>query len=162
MGDLLPVLISACGLAIVCVGMLVVGGFILFRFSRNTILGPMLSPLMTLLGRGGNDDEDRDEASYGPATAHRRSVPTAAELRAQAAQLDFEQSVQRYRNQGGVDVPPDPNETPVPFPSVSDFNRDHTPPTSIDRRRRDQQQRREEDEDDLIGGILGAQDDLLP
>jgi hypothetical protein len=94
MQDISPVIIAACGLGIVCVGLILLLAFVMLRFTGTSILGPLLA-----LVRGADVDEDI-ETSYReqrprPSTRRPSVRPPSANLD------DFDAAVERYRQQGG-------------------------------------------------------------
>jgi hypothetical protein len=159
MNDLAPVIAAVCGFAVVCVGLVLVGGFLLIRLGGKTLLGPVLG---NFLGGRGEEEaiEDRPYVSQ-----RASSQATARDLRTLAQSLDFDAAVQKYRQQGGVSAQntPDPNYTPSPPPAnLDDFDPDkydirgtysRQPNTRPARRRADESQ------DEMLGGLFDSEDD---
>ncbi len=111
MGELSPLLIAACVFGLVCVGVLLVAGFLLVRTAGFGIVPSLLESLS-----GGRDEDTVDDDR--PSRVTRRSV-SVADLRAkaQSLDLDFDRAVQQYREQPNDPVVP-PNATP-PTPQVN-------------------------------------------
>jgi hypothetical protein len=153
MRDLAPIIAAACGLGVVCVGLIVIGGFMLVRVTGQSFLGPLFS---ILGGGGGNEElpEDRPVPTM-------RAQSSSRDLRSLAQSLDFDAAVQKYRQQGGVQNPPDPNYTPGPAPAPLEAD-----PTKYDirgtysRQPNNLRNRRNEDEgqEEFLGGLFGAED----
>ncbi|NWF70110.1 MAG: hypothetical protein HXY40_13580 [Chloroflexi bacterium] len=94
MTDTSPVVLAMCGLALVCLGVLGVGAFVLIRATGAAFLGPLLdvfggrSPLA-----GDHEDDDL------PRRASQRPASPGQSFQAKAQSLDFDSAVQKYRQQ---------------------------------------------------------------
>lgn len=155
MRDLSPVIAAGCGLAVVCIGLIAIVGFMVVRFTGRSFLGPVLG---TFLG-GQDAPEDRPAPTI-------RAQSSGKDLRSLAKSLDFDSAVQKYRQQGGVQNPPDPDYTVSPTPPpVDDFDKSRygvrDTENSANRMLRDRRYRRNADEsqDEVLGSLFDGEDD---
>lgn len=166
MGDLSPILLAACGLAVICVGLLFVGALMLMRVARGSRGGSLVG---LITGATNNDDADTNLL---PQRRSRRM--TSSDLQNKAQALDFDSALQKYRQTPGAQsAPPNPSlrgagtpaprTTPTTPPSqASDredplddfdgrsFNLRNTNNQSLRRSRRGN----EDASDELLGGFL--------
>lgn len=164
MNDLAPLIAAGCGFATICAGLLVLGGFLMMRMTRNSFLVPLVN---SFTGRSElQDDEDRE-----PPVAPQRAS-SAADLRAKAQSLDFDAAVQKYQQPGAQSAPP----TSLP-PSGLTTGTTPINPSGLDeidrsryslRNRRDNtgsaalrnDRRRADEGEDMLGGLLSGEEDL--
>lgn len=85
----LPVIIAACGLSVVCLGVLGILAFGVARFTGGTLLG-----LIGSLTGGGTAANDADIPGYQIGRPRRPRL----NLEAQAQSLDFDAAVAKYRD----------------------------------------------------------------
>lgn len=166
MGDISPVLLAACGLAVICAGLIFVGALMLLRVARGSHGGALVG----LLG-GTNRDSDA-EADLLPERRSRRM--TSSDLQNKAQALDFDSALQKYRQTPGAQSAPQnsslrgkaasaPRSTPTPNSLEGDdsldeldgrsFNLRNTNNQSLRRSRRNN----EDDRDEFIGGFLDGE-----
>jgi len=103
--------IAICGFSVICIGLIVIVGLLVLRFTGRTVGG--------LLGGGGipgvinslsgANDPDEDAALIN----NRRRRPPGNNLRAQAQSLDFDSAGQKYKNQP---LTPSSTAQSSPFP----------------------------------------------
>jgi hypothetical protein len=159
MGDISPVLIALCGLSVVCLGLIVVGLFMMTRFTGFAILPSVLEVVRGLM----SNEEDVD--SYERERRH-RPVRTAAQQRIgqRPEALDFDAAVERYKQQDPVGPPPDPAIPSADDRGLSDFNKHpygvRDTSSSPGRRLRDKRYRRnaQDVDDEIFGGLLEDND----
>jgi hypothetical protein len=157
MRDLTPVIAAVCGFSVVCIGLIVLGGFMLLRVTGQSFLAPLIA---MITGGRDNEGERPEDRPHVPSV---RAQSSGRDLRSLAQSLDFDSAVEKYRRQGGVQNPPDPNYTPSPPPAPLEG----TDPTKYDirgtysRQPNDRYNRRREDEgqDEFLGGLFNAEDD---
>lgn len=164
--DLPLILLSVCGFATVCIGLIVVVGLLLIRFTGSSFLLPLVN---AFTGRG--DESGDDDEGYRPTPARR--APTANDLRARAQSLDFDSAVQKYQrsDQPQTNLPP-ASTNPIPGSAVVPPNTlpldDPTSRYSLrnrsasDRRSspEDRERRRRADEgEDILSGFLSSDED---
>lgn len=94
MSDLSPVFIAVCGLSIVCVGLVAIGGFLLARFAGINVIGPILATVL-------NRDSEGGEATPQESPAPRPAARAPRNLRGKAESLDFDAAVAKYQQEGG-------------------------------------------------------------
>lgn len=156
--DPLLVLISVCGVSVVCVGLIGVLAVLLLRFTgRNLFQG--VGGLEGVVGALAGVGEDSGDADY--ERLQRRS-PQRRDLRAEAQSLDFQSSVEKYRG-GPASASAAPRPTaPVPRPVAPTTNPFDAPP-NLDNRLGSRRRRNEpdEDEDGLMGSFLDDGDGPL-
>jgi hypothetical protein len=153
------VVVSVCGLSLICVGLVGVILFLVLRFTGRTF-GDFL---------GGNTIGGAIDSMAGvePDTrtarvrAQAQRTPSPGNLRAQADSLDFDAAVAKYRNN-----PNAPSAQSIPFvPSATQ----PTPPPlddsapSLPPRKRRRGFKDEQEMDDMLGGFMDeGGDDVLP
>lgn len=181
MGDLSPMLIAACGLAVVCAGLLFVTVLIVLRFLGGSRGGAILGLF------GGAAKVDDSDLDYDPNRRSRRLSPS--DLKAKAQAVDFDAALQKYKSstppttassqsaaptspppaapslRGTPVAPLNPGVPPTPTPSVSqnttpldnttynDFDLRNNPNSSVRRKRREF----EDDRDEFVGGLLDGE-----
>jgi hypothetical protein len=153
--DPLLVLISVCGVSVVCVGLVGVLAVLLLRFTGRNLfagVGGLEGMVGSLAGVGDVDGDDQYDRLQ-------RKTPQRRDLRADAQSLDFQSTVEKYRGgQPAASAAPRPAQRPG-SPASNPFE---APPAVDDRlgnrrRRRDQG----EDEDGLMGSFLDDGDGPL-
>jgi pyruvate/2-oxoglutarate dehydrogenase complex dihydrolipoamide acyltransferase (E2) component len=159
------VLISVCGLSIVCVGLIGVGAVLLLRFTGRNLfegVGGLEGVVGALAGVGDEDvDSDYDRLQ-------RRVIPRK-DLRAEAQSLDFQSTVEKYRSgQAGSgsapriprtpSTPPPSAPPPSAPPAATPFDE---PPSLADRSARRRRRPQGEDEDGLMGSFIDDGDGPL-
>lgn len=87
--DLLGVLLPLCGLAVICGGLLLVGGFLVLRAT-----GFNFGSIVDMITGGAGSDDDDDDPEFAP---RKRTS-----LRDRAASLDFDSTVQKYSGTGAA------------------------------------------------------------
>jgi hypothetical protein len=115
--DIAPVLIAVCGLSVICIGVIVIVGFIIIRFTGGNILLPLVSGFLNrddIIDNITGDDEI-DKPKRTPARASGRRSPGG--LRSKADSLDFDSAVAKYQQQGGKSPSGKPPLRPVSPPS---------------------------------------------
>lgn len=166
MGDLSPLLLAACGLAVICAGLVFVGALMLMRVARGGRGGSLIG---LITGATSNDDAD---ANLLPQRRSRRM--TSSDLQNKAEALDFDEALQKYRQTPGAQsAPPNPSlrgtgtsalritpttpplqssdrEDPLDDFDARGFNLRNTNNQSLRRSRRGN----EDSGDELIGGFL--------
>ncbi|MEO8608174.1 MAG: hypothetical protein ABI690_09850 [Chloroflexota bacterium] len=136
--------IAICGFSVICIGLIVIVGFLVFRFTGRSIGG--------LLGGGGipgvinsisgANDPDEDEALI---NSRRRRSP-GTNLRAQAQSLDFDSAVAKYKNQP-LGSSPTTTPTNSPFPPAQPTLDDSSALDVESRRKRKRRRHSGEDEE---------------
>jgi hypothetical protein len=146
--------ISVCGLAVVCVGLLAIVGFLVLRFTGHTVReflgGGNVSGVVDSLSGA----DDREDSLSRRRRAARR--PSTSDLRSRAESLDFNAAVQRHRTgESGPSAQgaPRPNVPLPPRQPASPFEGQPAEDTSSRRRRR-RSTRDDEEIDDMLGGFL--------
>jgi hypothetical protein len=116
MSDLAPWLIAFCALAALVMVLFAFGSILLTRFSRRTLLFPILSTMLR-----SDDGDDVDVEPFLAQDAH----ATTKEMRAKAEALDFDVALAKYRDdddpaRGKSAHPPPENELVELDPALSD------------------------------------------
>jgi hypothetical protein len=136
-------LIAICGFSVICIGLIVIVGLLVLRFTGRTVGGLLggggITGVINSMSGANDPDEDGDLISS------RRRKPPSSNLRAQAQSLDFDSAVQKYKNQ-----PLTPSSTiqSSPFPPTRTPFEDSTELDTTSRRKR---KRRRKDGDDDEG-----------
>jgi hypothetical protein len=150
-------LVAICGFSVVCIGLIVIVGLLVLRFTGRTLggflgEGGITGALNSLSGANDPDDDD-------PISNRRRRSPTT-NLRAKAQSLDFDAAVARYKDQP---MRPSSPVTNSPFPPVQPTADDSTETdvtNARDRKRRKRIQDAEEG-DDLFEPFMGDDDGIF-
>lgn len=175
MGDISPVLLAACGFAVICAGLIFVTVLMVLRFLGGSRGGAILGLF------GGATREDNAELELLPQRRSRRL--TSSDLDAKAQSLDFDAALQKYRQTPASPMPGAQSAPPAsPLPSLRgtaapappsrvsqntsldredpldeidgrSFNLRNTNNQSLRRSRRE----REDDRDEFIGGFLDGE-----
>lgn len=172
MGDISPVLLAACGFAVICAGLIFVTVLMVLRFLGGSRGGAILGLF------GGATREDDAELELLPQRRSRRL--SSSDLDAKAQSLDFDAALQKYRQsptpgaqsaQPASPLPSSLRGTPVPSqrPTPTSegleredpldeidgrgFNLRNTNNQSLRRSRREY----EDDRDEFIGGFLDGE-----
>ncbi len=132
MNDLGSILLSLCGLALVCGGLIAVGAFFVFRSAFGQIQDTIA--------------DDTDETDFIDSRRRDWERGGARDLRARRDALDFDSAVQRYRSG-------EPPSSPPSTPRAS-LNDDLGGELRGDRDSR-RWRRKDDQEDELFGGMLG-------
>lgn len=142
MNDISPVLLAVCGVLIVVLGLMTVGGLLMYRFLRFNIFSMAMGYFMRHQG---------DEVESKPQTA---PVQRSHNLRAKAEALDFDAAVARHSK--------DAQTSPVPRPKATSTDTfegfkpaDYTSRTNGTSKKR----RRDGNEDEIFGGMLDEDGD---
>ncbi len=150
--------IAICGFSVICIGLLVIVGLLVLRFTGRTVGGFLgeggISGALNSLS--GVNDPDEDDALINS----RRRRPPGNNLRAQAQSLDFDSAVQKYKNQP---LTPSSTAQSSPFPPTQPNFDDSTELDST--RARDRKRRKNlkdaEEGDDLFEPFMGDDDGIL-
>ena len=163
MGDLSPLLLAACGLAVICAGLVFVGALMLMRVAKGGRGGSLIG---LITGATGDDEADTNLL---PQRRSRRMTSNDFQNKAQA--LDFDSALQKYRQTPGAQsAPPNPSlrgagtsaprttpplqssdrEDPLDDFDAGGFNLRNTNNQSLRRSRRGN----EDSGDELLGGFL--------
>lgn len=145
MNDIGPLLLSLCGLGVVCGGVLLVA----FFFGQR-LLG---FGLQGLISAEVNDDDDPLLQPPRRSALFKRNTPA----REQRQSLDFDSAVQYYRQKSSsgqtVTPPPTAQSAPGPNPDL------YTPPAKDDPFDKYRQRLRRRDNEEDILGLMSADDD---
>ena len=95
MGDIGSVILSICGLSVVCLGVIVVGGFVAFRVAGGGTLPDIFDALGGIMGGQEEDDRNTIDTPY-----QRRGAASSGDMKAKRGSYDFDAAVQRYRGDG--------------------------------------------------------------
>jgi hypothetical protein len=151
-------LIAICGFSVICIGLLVIVGFLVLRFTGRTVGdllgGGGLTGAINSLSGVGDPDED------GPLIERRRRrQPTKGNLRAQAQSLDFDSAVAKYKSQppqsGFVNNNPFPPSQPT-FEDSTDLSS-----TRAQDRKRRRRLKDAEEGDELFEPFMDDDDGIL-
>ncbi len=174
MNDLMPVILAACGFGFLCVGLIVVGLFVLVRFTGSSILGNMgdFGFISQFLNPG--------ESDY-TAPSRQRGRGQRPNFRERAQMVDFDQAVASKRQQNppaaikgdshslqrpgaapNAGFQPQGSSRPQPPasttpPSIDLGNRDY--PDKYSSPRLGARRRRDRNQDEVFGGMLDEDGD---
>ena len=152
--DIAPVLIAVCGLSVICIGLIVIVGFIIIRFTGGNILLPLVSGFLNrddLIDDITGEDEV-DKPKRAPARASGRRSPSG--LRSKADSLDFDSAVAKYQKGGKARPGTPPLQPPSPPSRFSGGLSDDDQESGKLRRRGRSSEDREIIEDDDDGGLF--------
>jgi hypothetical protein len=142
MNEISPVLLAVCGFLIVALGLIIVGGLLMYRFLRFNIFSMAMGYFMRHQG---------DEVEADPQIV---PVQRSHNLRAKAEALDFDAAVARHSK--------DTQTSPVSKPKATSADAfegfkpaDYTSRTNGTSKRR----RRDGNEDEIFGGMLDEDGD---
>jgi hypothetical protein len=124
-------LIAICGFSVICIGLVVIVGLLVLRFTGRTVGGLLGGGGITgvINSMSGANDPDEDAALINS----RRRRPPGNNLRAQAQSLDFDSAVQKYKNQP---LTPSSTAQSSPFPPAQPNFDDSTELDTTSRRKR--------------------------
>jgi hypothetical protein len=146
MNDVSPVLLAVCGFLIVALGLIIVGGLLMYRFLRFNVFSMAMGYFMRHQG-----DELESDPQITP-------IQRSHNLRAKAEALDFDAALARHSKEAQVSPAPEtqpkagvanPFEGFKPSDSTSNAN------GAKRRKRRDSNEK----EDEIFGGMLDEDGD---
>jgi len=137
MNDISPVLLAVCGILIVALGLILVGGLLMYRFLRFNIFSMAMGYFMK--NQGGELESDPQIVP----------MQRSHNLRAKAEALDFDAAVARHSKEAQLSTEAKPTASAAePFEGFKPA--DYTPSTNGTSKRR----RRDANEDEIFGGML--------
>lgn len=144
MNDISPVLLAVCGILIVAVGLMVVGGFLMYRFLRFNIFKMAMGYFMQHQG----DSLESDPQIVPMQRSHN--------LRAKAEALDFDAAVARH-SKGGHS--PTTQEVKPQASAADTFEGFKPADYTASKNGTSKRRRRDRNEDEIFGGMLDEDGD---
>jgi hypothetical protein len=144
MSDISPVLLAVCGVLMVAVGLIIVGGLLMYRLLRFNIFGMAMGYFMKHQG-----DELESDPQIAP-------VQRSHNLRAKAEALDFDAALARHNKDAQTSpVTEAKAQTSLPDAFEGFKPSDYTSRTNGASKKR----RRDGNEDEIFGGMLDEDGD---